>query len=225
MILLTFRFSHLPPLEERMRRHSQLLINGTAAILLLVLCFGVLPFGSRAWAAPDYRVDGRGVALLLAPEPVRWRPDMLATQFSPEFTMEAVLPTGSLGLPGEPIVWLLTVTNTGLGAGEDLVITNTLRDELQIVDVVATKGAVAVSEQVLVVTIPDLAPAASVEVQIYTTVRRGPPSGVLLNQALLEGFGPGGSVSRIAVAEVFVPSGLPSTGYPPAGQKPGEGDP
>lgn len=208
-----------------MRRYSQLLIKGTAAVMVLVLCFGVLPLSARAWASPDFRVDGCGAALLLAVHPARAESDMLATQFNPEFTKEVVLPTGSLGLPGEPIVWLLTITNTGLGAGEDLVITDTLRDELQIDDVTATRGTVTVNDQTVVVTVPELVPAASMQVRIYTTVRRGPPSGVLLNQALLEGSGPGGTVSRIAVAEVFVPSGLPATGYPLVGERHGEGEP
>jgi hypothetical protein len=208
-----------------MMRRSQRVLHGLTVFVLLALYFGVLPLSARVLAAGDTCVAGRGALVLVAADPVQVTPDILATQFNPEFTMEAVLPTGSLGLPGEPITWVLRVTNTGLGAGEDIVITNTLRDELQIEDVVSSKGDVAVSEQMILVTVPELMPAASVEVQVHTTVRRGPPNGVLLNQALLAGQGPGGAVSVVAVAEVFVPTGLPSTGYPPGSEMPGEGEP
>ena len=53
----------------------------------------------------------------------------------------------------------------------------------------------------------------------------GPANGVLVNQVIVAGAGPRGSFTQSAVGEVFVPTGLPATGYPPADDLPGQGEP
>lgn len=188
---------------------------------LLVVMIGGLPVERvSAWVAPDMLDDGP-VLHLVAPGA---RP---ASQFGFDASLSVIgaLPEGALGLPGEPITWIITVTNTGRTAGTDLVVTDTVRDELRIDSVEAGRGDFAISEQMVVFSLPRLEPAETVELRINTTVLRGPTSGVLTNQAALKANGPGGEVITSAATEVFVPTGLPATGYPPESDLPGEGEP
>lgn len=148
-----------------------------------------------------------------------------ATTFEPEITVVGVLPPGTLGLPGEPITWIVTVTNRGMASGADLVIRDVLRDELRIDAVQVERGWQTVNGQTVEFSIPNLEPGETVGMQIVTTVLRGPADGLLTNRVRLVAKGPGGEVQKEAAAEIYVPTGLPATGYPPEEDLPGVGEP
>jgi len=145
--------------------------------------------------------------------------------FDPALDLAGILAPGALGLPGEQVTWVITVSNPGPVAGSNLVITDTFQDELRIERAEADRGEVAISNQTVVFTVPVLNPGDTVQMRVVTTILRSPASGVLLNQALLAANGPGGAVARNATARLFVPDGLPATGYPPADDLPGQGEP
>jgi uncharacterized repeat protein (TIGR01451 family) len=145
--------------------------------------------------------------------------------FDPAITKTVELAPGALGLPGEQVIWTITVTNVGTAPGYDIVITDTIRSELRIDSVEVDRGSFAISEQLIVFTIPVLNPGESATMRITTTVLRGPADGLLTNEALLTGDGPNGTIMRSAKAEISVPTGLPATGYPPEEDLPGEDGP
>lgn len=145
--------------------------------------------------------------------------------FDPIANLAGVLPPGTLGLPGEQITWIVSVTNAGTVAGTSLVVTDTLRDELRIEHVRIIQGEAAVSQQTVTYTLPVLNPGQTIQIEILTTVLRSPANGALINQAFLNAQGPDGPVTTGAAAQVFVPTGLPATGYPPVEKLPGDGEP
>jgi hypothetical protein len=144
-----------------------------------------------------------------------------------DFNVTGDLMPGVLGLPGEPVGWVITLTNNGQVAGQDVVVTGTVHDALQIEDMTTTHGTASVSEQVVVFSIPVLNPGETAEMVIHTTVLRSPPDGRLLNKVLLAATGPDGAIAQRVSAEISVPTGLPATGYapPPGKDLPGEGEP
>lgn len=207
-----------------MRDRLHLIIKGVIIALMLALVINAVPCNLRAAGLPTGTVEHDGRALYpawLARTSVA-REGQLGTaqsDFAPAFDMTAVLPAGSLGLPGEPITWVITVSNTSAAPGSDLIISDKLPPDLRIESAQAARGESAVSEQMVVFTLPELAPDDEATFFIYTTVRQSPASGVFENQAALVANGPDGPVSMVALAEVSVPTGLPPTGYPPATEK------
>ena len=147
--------------------------------------------------------------------------------FDPTLSLTAVLPSGSLGLPGESINWVITVSNPGASAGTNVVVSDTLQPELRIDRAETAQGEAVISEQMVVFTIPVLNPGESVRMQIATTVLKSPPEGIMVNQALLAATGPDGAITRKATTELSLPVSLPATGYVPPAEPdfPGEGEP
>ncbi len=145
--------------------------------------------------------------------------------FDPVVTVEPLLDETALGLPGDPIAWTVRVVNQGSAAGENVMVTDVLPDELRVDGATSDRGEVVVSEHVVVLTIPVLEPGATVTLTVHTTVLQSPPTGMLVNQALLTADASTGSVTRKAMADLYVPSGLPATGYAPAEDLPGDGEP
>ncbi len=90
--------------------------------------------------------------------------------FDPGLSKIGVLMPGELGILGERIEWVTTVTNNGSSAGHNIVITDTLRDELRIDSVSTTAGTYTIVGQTVTVTIPVLNPGESVIIRIVTTV-------------------------------------------------------
>lgn len=146
--------------------------------------------------------------------------------FVPALTYDGLLAPGALGVPGEHIAWVLTLRNTGDGPGTDLVISTTLRNEVRIDAVETGRGSFAVSDQLVVFTIPYLNPGESVEMRVETTVVRSPADGRLVSEAVMSPDGSSGAAGASALAEVSVPASLPATGYPLDDKDlPGEGEP
>ncbi|MCZ7538573.1 MAG: DUF11 domain-containing protein [Anaerolineae bacterium] len=192
-----------------------------AGVMLLALW---LAGGTGAWAAGNAScAPGQPIALLTGALDLVLRVDGAA--FQGTLTVAAELPDGALGLPGEAVTWVITLTNTGASPGIDLLVTNTLRDELRVDDAEAEHGEVVISDRAVVFSVPELRPGQTVALRVHTTVLRGPANGVLVNQVTLAGTGPAGPFTQRAVGEVFVPTGLPATGYPPADDLPGQGEP
>ncbi|MCL4236659.1 MAG: hypothetical protein KJ047_00280 [Anaerolineae bacterium] len=187
-----------------------------ASVLLLALWL--------AGAAEDARCapGWPSVSLAGAPGLVLW---MGGAEFQGTLTVTAELPDGVLGLPGEAVIWVITLTNSGTSAGSDLLVTNSLHDDLRVDKADTEYGEVAISNRAAVFSVPELRPGQTVTMRVHTTVLRGPANGVLVSQVMLAGTGSAGPFTQTAVGEVFVPTGLPATGYPPADDLPGQGEP
>lgn len=135
--------------------------------------------------------------------------------FRLSLTVDGVLAPGALGLPGEQITWLVTLSNVGSAPGTDVILTDRVHDQLRIDSVEVDRGEFAISGQVVVFNTPRLAPGEQVQMRVNTTVIGAPPGGSVRNRVQLQAVGPDGAVEDAAASEVFVPTGLPETGYPP----------
>jgi uncharacterized repeat protein (TIGR01451 family) len=130
----------------------------------------------------------------------------------PAMSKLGFLQPGQLGLPGEQITWVVTISNPSGAALSNVSITDTLIPELRINNVTTTSGTVNVSGQTVSVNIPTLNSGQTVTVEILTTVLRNPESGVFENTVILTADG---GILVEASAVVLGVVGLPETGYPP----------
>jgi uncharacterized repeat protein (TIGR01451 family) len=169
-------------------------------VVLIGALLMVLIGGAVAQAAPPHRSD-----------------------FDPRLDVVGVLAPGALGLPGEQITWIITVTNEGTTPGADLLITDTIRSELRLDSAETDHGSFRIENQDVIFTIPVLNPGESAQMRIMTTVLRSPADSPLTNLAQLSAGG--GAAPVRAVAELPVPTALPATGYAPTTTLPGENDP
>lgn len=198
----------------RVRTVASVAIMILAALVWLALVGQPAPVSAGASAAGDATVVSRpGV------QPVR------AGDFRASLTVEGVLAPGALGLPGEQITWIITLANVGTAPGTDIILTDHVHDQLRIDSVEVDRGEFAISEQVVVFNTPSIAPGEQIQMRVNTTVLGTPPGGSLGNRVQLEASGPGGAIEDSALGQVFVPTGLPATGYPLAQTVPGAGGP
>jgi uncharacterized repeat protein (TIGR01451 family) len=129
--------------------------------------------------------------------------------------------TNGLGLPGDQIVWTITVTNTGTAPGINFQVVDTVPAELRIDNATIERGTVAIDGQTVTFIIDQLDPGQSVQMQVFTTLLSAPSAGMLTNAAFVvvpTGIGPGGTVETTVAAtsaEVESVAELPATGYPP----------
>jgi uncharacterized repeat protein (TIGR01451 family) len=179
--------------------------------MLVVLLVSLLPLHVRAMTP-----------LQLAVEEAAVPPSQQI--FDPAFSLVATLAPGTLGLPGEQITWTVNVLNVGTAAGTNLVVSDTLRPELLIGSIQTDRGSYTLKGQTVTLLVESLQPGESVQMHILTTIARAPEGGQIVNEATLTGVGPNGAVNENVLAEVSVPTGLPSTGYPPH-DLPGDGEP
>lgn len=140
-------------------------------------------------------------------------PDGGGEGFVPLLSKTAELQPGDLGLPGEQITWVISLTNNGNAAGTNIVITDTLEPELRLDGANTDSGTVTVDEQTVTFAIPSLDPGTTVQMRILTTVLDSPSSGLFVNTAYLTADG---GVTASATANLNAATGLPDTGYPPA---------
>lgn len=136
------------------------------------------------------------------------------TTDDPALSKIGILGPGQLGLPGEQITWVITVSNTTPNALTNVVISDTLVPELQIDNATTTSGTVSINGQTVTVVIPFLASGASVEIRITTTVLSNPAAPYFVNNVTLTADN---GVFVQATGQVPTVSGLPDTGYPPSG--------
>jgi hypothetical protein len=128
--------------------------------------------------------------------------------FDPAISKIGFLQPGQLGLQGEQLEWIVTVFNNGTGAGTNVVVSDTLGDELRIDRVESPTGTTSINGQTVTVTIPTLAPGQMVQFSIFTTVLVG---GRVDNTACVTGDNFDGEVCATALPV----SALPSTGQTP----------
>lgn len=145
--------------------------------------------------------------------------------FRTSLTVDGVLAPGALGLPGEQITWIVTLGNIGATSGTDITLTDQVHEQLRIDSVEVDRGEFAISGQVVVFKLASISPGEQVQMRINTTLLSTPPGGSVGNRVELEAGSPSGAIEDTALAEVFVPTGLPETGYPPDKRLPGAGEP
>lgn len=137
--------------------------------------------------------------------------------FDPAMSKVGELSAGGIGLVGEQLTWVITVTNRGTGTGTNIVITDTLRSELRIDRVETPRGTYTIDGQTVTFTIPSLAPGESLVLRIVTTVLESPLDGIITNTATLSGLAPNGATATATATGIVSTIGaLPSTGYPPS---------
>ncbi len=130
----------------------------------------------------------------------------------PALSKIGVLQPGQLGLPGEQLTWIVTVSNTTSQTLTNIVVTDVIQPELRIDNATTTVGTVNVSGQTVTILIPSLAPGQNAEIRIITTVLSNPAALAFENTATLTADG---GIFVQASAQVAAVSGLPDTGYPP----------
>ncbi|MCB9452479.1 MAG: DUF11 domain-containing protein [Anaerolineaceae bacterium] len=128
--------------------------------------------------------------------------------FDPAISKIGFLTPGQVGVTGEQLEWVITVRNPGTIAGQNVVITDTLRDELRVDRVTTTSGTSNINGQTVTVTIPTLAPGETVLISIFTTVLQGVE---VENTACVDADNQGDP--RCVTA--FAVGALPSTGETP----------
>lgn len=93
--------------------------------------------------------------------------------FDPAISKLGILLPGQLGISGEQLEWVVTVSNNGNAVGANIVVSDTLRPELRIERVEAPNGSVVINGQTVIVTYPRLAPGERQQFSIFTTVLAG----------------------------------------------------
>lgn len=93
--------------------------------------------------------------------------------FDPAISKIGFLLPGQVGVTGEELEWIVTVSNTGAVVGNNVIITDTLIDALQIDSVDAPGASVNISGQTVSVTYATLNVGETVQFSIFTTVLNG----------------------------------------------------
>lgn len=142
-----------------------------------------------------------------------------------DVTVESVLAPGVLGLPGEPVEWVVRVENTGSAVGYNVIVTTMLHEGLRVDAVDAVHGDVTIDNTEVSVAVSELAAGEVLAFSINTMVLRSPANGKLFNQTILSATGPAGAMTHSVSTEMYVPTGLPATGYAADEDLPGDGEP
>jgi uncharacterized repeat protein (TIGR01451 family) len=152
------------------------------------------------------------VALLLALAAL-WLAGPLAPSRAQEQRISQVgrLQSNGLGLSGEQVTWVITVTNTSDAIAPQVVVTDTVSDHLRVDTVLGGTGARAIDGQRVTIDLGALHPDDSVTIQIITTILNSPVSGVLPNTVAVTGIGD----PQAATSTVNIITLLPATGYAP----------
>ena len=131
------------------------------------------------------------------------------TYFDPAISKVGILQEGGLGLPGEKLTWMVTITNIGTAAGFDVVIVDEIQSELRVDGADIDRGTASVNSQAVTFIIPTLNPGESIQARIYTTILESPLDGMFDNTVVLQNYGKSASAAVPALTQ------LPSTGYSP----------
>jgi uncharacterized repeat protein (TIGR01451 family)/fimbrial isopeptide formation D2 family protein len=131
--------------------------------------------------------QGQAEEVTATPEPTE-TPEI--SVFDPALSKLGILPAGSIGLVGEQLHWLTTVTNNGGAAGTNVVIVDNVRPELRIDEVQVAPGSTyTVNGQQVLVTIPTLLPGERQDFTIITTVLTSPRAGTINNTVRIDATG------------------------------------
>lgn len=131
------------------------------------------------------------------------------SRFDPAISKIGFLSEGELGVTGEQLEWVVTVTNPSEVTGVGILITDVLRPELRIDNVTTTRGTISIDGQLVSINIATLAPGESAQISIFTTVLDG--VSVVDNTACVVADNQGAQECATALPV----SALPSTGETP----------
>ena len=126
--------------------------------------------------------------------------------FDPAISKIGFLRVGQVGITGEALEWVITVTNTGNIDGTNVTITDTLPSALQVIRVTADNASI--NGQTVAVTYPTLRVGETVQFSIFTTVISG---ATVQNTACITATNQ--NVAECATASAV--SQLPATGETP----------
>jgi uncharacterized repeat protein (TIGR01451 family) len=115
-------------------------------------------------------------------------------------------------LPGEQVTWTITVSNPGTTATGNILVTDSLPNEVEIVSVSASAGNVIFTGQNVTFTQASLGAGQSTAITIRTRVRDNVAVGEIVNTAILTVNGK--QLSASATLRI-IESALPSTGEHP----------
>ncbi|PJF23058.1 MAG: hypothetical protein CUN56_02860 [Phototrophicales bacterium] len=90
--------------------------------------------------------------------------------FDPAISKIGFLLPGQLGIEGEQVEWIITITNPSNVTGYDVTISDTLRPELRLDRVEISSGTATINGQTISVYLPSLAPGEVVTMSVFTTV-------------------------------------------------------
>jgi len=128
----------------------------------------------------------------------------------PAISKIGVLEPGKVGLPGEQITWVITVTNRGGITAQNVTITDAVIPELRIDSIDTTKGNYTITGQTVTFSIGTLSPGEIVSMRIVTTVLKNPSAPAISNNACIN---TSNASTRCSESQITPPSKLPSTGY------------
>ena len=101
------------------------------------------------------------------------QPQPAISIFDPGISKLGFLMPGQTGVAGEEIRWIVTVSNFSSVSGQNIVVSDTLIDGLEINRVDAPGGTVSINGQTITVSYPALNPGESVQFSIFTTALQG----------------------------------------------------
>jgi hypothetical protein len=122
--------------------------------------------------------------------------------------LSGALAGNSPGLPGDQIIWTITLSNVGTDV-ITMTLVNQLGDELHLDSITVIGGSVSIDGHQVTVTLPSLTPGNHMELLIETTILSSPVDSLISNLVMLEETGQSVSASVRVVPNVTV---LPQTG-------------
>lgn len=108
-----------------------------------------------------------------APQSDNSEPQQGITIFDPAISKIGFLQPGQIGVTGERIEWIVTVSNTSSIAAQNVVVTDAINPNLSIINVQAENATVVINQQLVSVTYGRLEPFQTVQFSIFTTVLNG----------------------------------------------------
>lgn len=113
--------------------------------------------------------------------------------------------------PGDTVTFTLRVTNKGTVVATNVIITDPIEDYLSIKDITASRGAVKIEGNTIVVNVGTLPPGEEVMIIILTSVKDGVAAGTIIHNQAWLAFDGGTRQSEIVAV------GLPPAELPPVG--------
>ncbi|MEM8531904.1 MAG: DUF11 domain-containing protein [Chloroflexota bacterium] len=121
--------------------------------------------------------------------------------------------------PGDEVTYTINVVNRGNIAAENVVVTDSLPDELTIVDMSTSRGEASMRGQTISVTIGLMEPGEEVTIRIRARVKADTPPSTISNGVVVTTTSPGddpsnntASVPLTIIGTAVLPAALPQTG-------------
>ena len=121
--------------------------------------------------------------------------------------------------PGDEVTYTISVVNRGNIPAENVVVTDSLPDELTIVDMSTSRGEASMSGQTISVAIGLMEPGEEVTIRISARVKADTPPSTISNGVVVTTTSPGddpsnntASVPLTVIGTAVLPAALPQTG-------------